>query len=305
MAPHRAFEVVRIPSMSSLRNGGTESAAGSVVIVVGMHVALATDAPVASSVRATEVALRELTIHQLATTCPSRSRPPQRDISRRAPHVSPASGLLAGLGPRARCTTLARSECVDDPGRPHLRATAPHVRDSRRLHDFCSRPDVARARRDPDGQRSAIVEIRRRSVRDGADRERLVAGEEGHRDLAARRGMVAVSWDAETNSGQGAVHVIVGVAPVGYSAVMSAASAIANDSRSAGGGGIARLLTTTRRDATRTAGVARRARTGPGRRSAGRLAMDSTAQRVPRTARITYRALQPGRARPWRCSSRL
>jgi hypothetical protein len=51
MAPHRTFEVVRIPSMSWLRNGGTASAAGSVVVVMVMHVALATDAPVVSSAR--------------------------------------------------------------------------------------------------------------------------------------------------------------------------------------------------------------------------------------------------------------
>src|SRR3954471_3783387 len=50
IAPHRAFEVVRIPSTSSLRNGGTGSVAGSVMVVVVMPVALATDGPVASIV---------------------------------------------------------------------------------------------------------------------------------------------------------------------------------------------------------------------------------------------------------------
>jgi hypothetical protein len=49
MAPHRAFEVVRIPSMSWLRNGGTRSGpVGVVVDVVVMHLELATDAPVES-----------------------------------------------------------------------------------------------------------------------------------------------------------------------------------------------------------------------------------------------------------------
>lgn len=71
--------------------------------------------------------LRELTTYRLATTCPFRSRPPQREISQRAPHVSPASDLLAGMRPRARCTTpLARSECAEDLGRPHRSATARH-----------------------------------------------------------------------------------------------------------------------------------------------------------------------------------
>lgn len=42
-------------------------------------------------------------------------------------------------------------------------------------------------------------------------------------------GMVALRLEVATDSGQPAVHVIVGVAPLGYSAVMSALSVIANE----------------------------------------------------------------------------